>query len=230
YELDGITRKHVTVHVLYCPNPSRLCQRFPFIDSSTLKGFPFEHIRGFRRRNYIIAVKFTCLKELQIHVLVVFGEDLERLATSRGKDVRVLNINKCRGYWEEGLMHVAMYCNQLRTFSLERPGISNEDFGKWLHELAIHNTVLESFHCRFDWFEYYRYDVQGWRISGAYYGKVRTMFSHRICVVLYIKVRRLIDISNEAMECVGTHLKNLRNSRLGNMGKQIWLDNGIELC
>lgn len=36
YELDGITRKHVTVDVLYCPNPSRLSQRFPFIDTLTL--------------------------------------------------------------------------------------------------------------------------------------------------------------------------------------------------
>ncbi|GJS75661.1 leucine-rich repeat, cysteine-containing subtype protein [Tanacetum coccineum] len=95
-----------------------------------------------------IAVKFTSMRELQIHGLVVYGKDLETLATSRGKDLRVLKINKyCRGKWEEGLVYVAKYCNQLRTLSLEGVGINNEEHGKWLHELAIHNTVLESFHC-----------------------------------------------------------------------------------
>ncbi|GJS09128.1 leucine-rich repeat, cysteine-containing subtype protein [Tanacetum coccineum] len=294
---------------------------------------------GFRRGNHItpwikeIAVKFTCLKELQIHGLVVFREDLERLATSRDKDLRVLNINKCRRYWEEGLVHVAKYCNQLRILSLEGPGINNEDFGKWLHELAIHNTVLESFHCRFNWFKYYTFDVQDLTIlerkcskslvslkispcslsllgdafrhalrpedfSGGYYGKredyvdfklppnmhysgphcccflvkkcpnLEVLYTKDICgdtgmqvIVLfckkirkftharrvtgmglidlahgchnleYIKVRRLIDISNEAMECVGTHLKNLRNFWVRKYGKtDILLDNGIELC
>ncbi|GJZ09027.1 leucine-rich repeat, cysteine-containing subtype protein [Tanacetum coccineum] len=164
YELDGITRKHVTVHVLYCPNPARLSQRFPLIDSLTLKGFPFKNLcyNRFRPRNHItpwikeIAVKFSCLKELQIRGLVVDEEDLETLATSRGKDLRVLKINKyCRGSWEEGLVHVAKYCNQLRTLSLE--GCRYMENEKWLHELAIHNTVLESFHCRF---KYGRYDVQ----------------------------------------------------------------------
>nr|GEW02484.1 hypothetical protein [Tanacetum cinerariifolium] len=167
YELDGITRKHLTVHVLYCPNPSRLSQRFPFIDSLTLKGIPFEPLcySRFRYRNHItpwiqeIAVKFTCLKELQIRGLAVYEEDLKTLATSCGKDLRVLKINKCHGLWEEGLVHVAKYCNQLRTLSLKGRSMSDEEHGKWLHELAIHNTVLESFHCRFE-FTTYEYDVQ----------------------------------------------------------------------
>ncbi|GJW09065.1 leucine-rich repeat, cysteine-containing subtype protein [Tanacetum coccineum] len=362
YELDGITRKHVTVHVLYCPNPSRLSQRFPFIDSLTLKGFPFDYIWQFsRRHNRItpwikeIAVKFTCLKELQIRGLFVNGEDLETLATSRGKDLRVLKINKCGGLWEDGLVHVAKYCNQLRTLSLEGCGLWED--GKWLHELAIHNSVLESFHCRF---KYGRYDVQDLTIlarkcskslvslkihpcslsllrdafrhalrledfSGAYYGKhkdyVDFKFPPNMCsfgtyelhvtgllsllplanqlkelnlqcentgpncccflvkrcpnlevlytddrcedrgmqiiglfckklrkfthagrvthmglIALahgchdleYIKVRELRDISNEAMECLGTHLRNLRNFSVKNCGKtDVPLDNGI---
>ncbi|GKC64164.1 leucine-rich repeat, cysteine-containing subtype protein [Tanacetum coccineum] len=366
YELDGITRKHVTVHVLYCPNPSRLSQRFPFIDSLTLEGFPFEHCyRQFRCRNHItpwikeIAVKFTCLKELQIRgQLEVCEKDLKTLAISRGKDLRVMKINKyCRGEWEEGLVHVAKYCNQLRTLSLEGHGINNEEHGKWLHELAIHNTVLESFHCRF---KFNRYDVQDLTIlarkcckslvslkihpcslsllgdafrhalrledfSGAYYGKgedyvdfklppnmrcfgiydlsvtaltfllplanqlkelnlqfmdsgpncccfmvkkcpnlevlytgdrcgdtglqVIGMFCKKLreltydgrvtsmglialaqgCNNLeYIKVRRVKDISNEAMECLGTHLKNLRNFSVYKFWEtDIPLDNGI---
>ncbi|GJU14344.1 leucine-rich repeat, cysteine-containing subtype protein [Tanacetum coccineum] len=117
YELDSVTRKHVTVHVLYCPNLCHLSQRFPFVDPLTLKGFPSEqniYKKRFRPRNHItpwikeIAVKFTSMKELQIHGLVVYGKDLATLATSRGKDLRVLKINKyCRGKWDEGLVYVA---------------------------------------------------------------------------------------------------------------------------
>ena len=40
YQLDCITRKHLTVHLHYAPNPSTLSKRFPFIDSLTLKGPP----------------------------------------------------------------------------------------------------------------------------------------------------------------------------------------------
>ncbi|GKC78232.1 leucine-rich repeat, cysteine-containing subtype protein, partial [Tanacetum coccineum] len=39
YELDSLTRKHLTVHLHYAPNPSRVSHRFPFIESLTLKGF-----------------------------------------------------------------------------------------------------------------------------------------------------------------------------------------------
>ncbi|GKF32515.1 hypothetical protein Tco_0102313, partial [Tanacetum coccineum] len=48
YELDSLTRKHLTVHAHYAPNPSRVTHRFPFIESLTLKGFrpdlDFTHI------------------------------------------------------------------------------------------------------------------------------------------------------------------------------------------
>ncbi|GJZ14526.1 pescadillo [Tanacetum coccineum] len=44
----------------------------------------------------------------------------------------------------------------------------------------------------------------------------------------YIKVRQLKDISNEAMECLGIHLKNLRNFSVQKYGKtDVQLDNGI---
>ncbi|GJR94566.1 leucine-rich repeat, cysteine-containing subtype protein [Tanacetum coccineum] len=125
----------------------------PAVEEFVFLVLPRNHITPWIKE---IAVKFSCLKELQIRGLVVDEEDLETLATSRGKDLRVLKINKyCRGSWEEGLVHVAKYCNQLRTLSLEGCGLWED--GKWLHELAIHSSVLESFHCRF---KYGRYDVQ----------------------------------------------------------------------
>ena len=67
YEIDCMTRKHVTVHVVYSRQlPSRVAQRFPYLESLTLKGLP----RGFHKTKYIdlwpwiyeIIVSFKCLK------------------------------------------------------------------------------------------------------------------------------------------------------------------------
>nr|GEY14385.1 hypothetical protein [Tanacetum cinerariifolium] len=87
-ELEGLTRKHVTVHLFYSPKASRLYQRFPFLESLTLKGLPL----GFTENSSIginpwiqeIAVSFQCLKELHIHHMDVHDSDLELLAKTRG--------------------------------------------------------------------------------------------------------------------------------------------------
>ena len=97
YELDCMTRKHVIVHVFYSPRPSHVAQRFPHLESLTLKGLP----SGFHKTQYIdirpwiyeITVSFKCLKALDIRRMNVRNSDLERLAKSRGKDLRVLKIN-----------------------------------------------------------------------------------------------------------------------------------------
>ncbi|GJR33816.1 RNA-directed DNA polymerase, eukaryota [Tanacetum coccineum] len=83
YEIDGITRKRLTVHTLYYPNPASLSKRFPFIEALTLKGPP----SGFNRRchHHIkitpwiqqLALEFRSLKELHLRGVVVFYEDLE---------------------------------------------------------------------------------------------------------------------------------------------------------
>ncbi|GJT82433.1 zinc finger, CCHC-type containing protein [Tanacetum coccineum] len=80
-DIDGITRKHVTVHTLYS-NPSRLSKRFPFIESLTLK-------------------------ELHIHGLIVRDEDLETIAKTHGNDLMSLKISKCEGFSTDGLRHVS---------------------------------------------------------------------------------------------------------------------------
>ncbi|GKB75393.1 hypothetical protein Tco_0942288 [Tanacetum coccineum] len=44
-------------------------------------------------------------------------------------------------------MHVAKYCNQLRTFCFKDNSINRVDLcGNWLRELALHNKVIESLH------------------------------------------------------------------------------------
>ncbi|GKD03507.1 hypothetical protein Tco_1178481 [Tanacetum coccineum] len=123
YELDCITRKHVTVHVPYASNPFRLSQRFPYIESLALMGFPFEsfgrNVPAIQITPWIqeIAVKsFKCLKELYIRDMVVSDSDLELLVRKRG------------------------------TLWLEANFIKD---GQWLHELALHNKVIESLHFEF---------------------------------------------------------------------------------
>ncbi|GKC29343.1 leucine-rich repeat, cysteine-containing subtype protein, partial [Tanacetum coccineum] len=121
YEIDGITRKHLTVHTLYYPNPASLSKRFPFIEALTLKGPPSNFcLYDIQITPWIeqLALEFRCLKELHMRHLVVHDEDLETLARTRGKDLRSLKIQKCEGFSTDGLRHVSKYCNQLRTFCL----------------------------------------------------------------------------------------------------------------
>ncbi|GJR43769.1 leucine-rich repeat, cysteine-containing subtype protein [Tanacetum coccineum] len=154
YEIDGITRKCVTVQAYYCPNPVSLSKRFPFIESLTLKGPPPIF---YNRDGYIIritpwiqqfALEFRSLKELHIRNLVVLDEDLETLGRTRGKDLRSLKISESEGYSSDGLRHVSKYCNQLRTLCLGSSHDIEVNAGIWLHELALNSTVLEMFKFR----------------------------------------------------------------------------------
>ncbi|GJU00695.1 hypothetical protein Tco_1111033 [Tanacetum coccineum] len=153
YELDCITRKHVTVHVPYASNSFRLSQRFPYIESLALKGFPFEYfgrnVPAIQITPWIqeIAVKsFKCLKELYIRDMVVSDSDLELLVRKRGKDLTSLKMYHCQGFSMDGLMHVFKYCNNLGTLWLEGNFIKDErgKDGQWLHELALHNKEMLS--------------------------------------------------------------------------------------
>ncbi|PWA90357.1 hypothetical protein CTI12_AA101810 [Artemisia annua] len=162
YELDNLTRKHVTVHTHYAPNPSRVSHRFPFIESLTLKGTPhkdFAKVLDIDITPWIkeISVKFKVLKALRIRGMVVADEDLELLARTCGKDLRSLRIHKCELFSEDGLMYVSRYCNELRTLCLKNNTVVRRANGEWLRELALHNTVIETFHFGY---AFDRYDVK----------------------------------------------------------------------
>ncbi|GKA10136.1 gag-pol polyprotein [Tanacetum coccineum] len=93
YELDGITRKHVTVHVHYLRNLSRLSQRFPFIESLALVGLlRQDDFLVFQVNLWILElfVSFKRLNALCIRDMYIDDEDLELLGRTRGKDLRVL--------------------------------------------------------------------------------------------------------------------------------------------
>nr|GEX27062.1 coronatine-insensitive protein 1-like [Tanacetum cinerariifolium] len=89
YKIDSMTRKHVTVHLHYAPTPLRLSQRFPFLESLTLKGYPSE--MGFQQKSGVItpwfrkiSVSFKCLKSLHIRNVAIRDSDLKLLARTRG--------------------------------------------------------------------------------------------------------------------------------------------------
>ncbi|GKC92908.1 hypothetical protein Tco_1158350 [Tanacetum coccineum] len=152
YELDCITRKHLTVHLSYAKNPSTLSTRLPFIESLTLKGLPDRDVlTQISATPWIKEIsKFECLKLKALHIrgLVVSDQDLELLAKTRGKDLRTLKICSCRGFSEKGLVHVSRYCNDLRSLCLEYDNMDGDQTGEWLRELALRNTPIESLHFR----------------------------------------------------------------------------------
>nr|GEV63735.1 hypothetical protein [Tanacetum cinerariifolium] len=146
-ELEGMTRKHVTVHLFYSPKASSLYQRFPFLESLILKGLRLWFLEnlsiGINPWIQEIAVSFKCLKELHIRHMDVHDSDLELLAKTRGKDLRVLKISKCEGFSTDGLLHIYKYCNDLRTLCLKGNWFYKKD-RKWFHELALQNSGIES--------------------------------------------------------------------------------------
>ncbi|GJS56763.1 coronatine-insensitive protein 1-like protein [Tanacetum coccineum] len=171
YDVDAKTRKHITVHLCYA-TPLRCRQRFPFIESLTLAGNPIRrssagigyvvfvnlagnpHIvdLGSNPCNWDhnltpwvqeIATSFKLLNVVRFQILDVHDSDLELLARTRGEKLKVLEIDSCSGFSTDGLLYIGKYCTDLRILSLENSSISEKD-GEWLHELALHNSSIES--------------------------------------------------------------------------------------
>ncbi|GKC29058.1 leucine-rich repeat, cysteine-containing subtype protein [Tanacetum coccineum] len=144
---DSLTRKHVTVHVPFLPNPSRLSLRFPNLESLTLKSYSFgqraAHLCCIPVTPWIheIADKFECLKSLFIRNMVVSPSDLQLLAATRGGSLRSLEIWGCKIFSEDGLVDIAKCCIELRNLRLKNNHIDGHAKSKWLHELALCNTV-----------------------------------------------------------------------------------------
>ncbi|GJZ05810.1 leucine-rich repeat, cysteine-containing subtype protein [Tanacetum coccineum] len=78
--------------------------------------------------------------------MIISPSDLKRLAKTRGANLRSLDIRGCNMFLEDGLIDIARYCIDLRILSLQ-DNLIEDDYmpnGKWLHELALCNTVMES--------------------------------------------------------------------------------------
>ncbi|KAG8499427.1 hypothetical protein CXB51_005900 [Gossypium anomalum] len=119
YELDALTRKHVTIALCYTTSPERLRRRFPHLESLKLKGKP------------------------RAAMFDMIPEDWGGYVTPWGEVLRCLKLDKCSGFSTDGLLHVGRLCRQLRTLFLEDSSIIEKD-GRWIHEIAMSNSVLET--------------------------------------------------------------------------------------
>ncbi|KAG6600943.1 Coronatine-insensitive protein 1 [Cucurbita argyrosperma subsp. argyrosperma] len=152
YELDALTRKHITIALCYTTTPERLRRRFIHLESLKLKGKPRAAMFNLIPEDwggYVtpwvreIADSFNCLKSLHFRRMIVVDSDLELLARARGRVLQSLKLDKCSGFSTDGLFHIGRSCRNLRTLFLEESSIREND-GEWLHELATNNTVLET--------------------------------------------------------------------------------------
>ncbi|KAG8380789.1 hypothetical protein BUALT_Bualt06G0052700 [Buddleja alternifolia] len=152
YEIDAITRKHVTIALCYTTTPQRLPRRFPHLESLKLKGKPRAAMFNLIPEDwggYVtpwveeIVRSFGRMKVLHFRRMIVKDSDLELLATSAGKVLEGLRLDKCSGFSTDGLLHIGRLCRNMRTLFMEENSIIEHD-GKWLHELAMNNTVLEN--------------------------------------------------------------------------------------
>nr|GEX88132.1 hypothetical protein [Tanacetum cinerariifolium] len=216
-----------------------------------------------------IAVSFKRLKLIHIRHMDVNDSDLELLARPRGRDLRVLKICKCKWFSTDGLLHIGKYCNDLRTLCLKGNQFNNKD-GKWLHELALQKTGIESLDFRLEdfvggeWVEdqvfagfMFPTIVRTWKFSipilslETWDCKLLVSFARKLlkfrahdwvthmglitmvqgCLELKSLQIKLTDISIETMECIGTHLKKLRDFKMSLSYRYIKtylpLDNGI---
>ncbi|KAM5556613.1 coronatine-insensitive protein 1-like [Rosa sericea] len=155
YELDALTREHVTIALCYTTTPERLRRRFRQLKSLKLKGKPRAAMFNLIPEDWggfvtpwveEIAESFKSLKALHFRRMIVRDSDLELLARSRGRELQSLKLDKCSGFSTDGLVHIARSCRDLRTLFLEESSIieKEDEWGEWLHELATNNTVLET--------------------------------------------------------------------------------------
>ncbi|PWA69196.1 hypothetical protein CTI12_AA301130 [Artemisia annua] len=149
YELDSLTRKHVTLRNCYSVPPSRLVTRFPNLESLTLVGRPNKACVPVAWGGIVddwVAVMIKSLKRLEcvrFKRMIVFNEDLERLAGMCGERIKVLRIEGCAGFSTDGLLHIGKKCSGLRVLSLEKSLIVDKD-GEWLRELAERSKGIET--------------------------------------------------------------------------------------
>lgn len=152
YEIDAITRKHVTIALCYTATPALLSRRFPQLESLKLKGKPRAAMFNLIPEDwggYVtpwveeITRSFSQMKSLHFRRMIVKDSDLELLANTRGKILEVIRLDKCSEFSTNGLLHITRSCRNLKTLFLEESTIIDNG-GEWLHELALNNTVLEN--------------------------------------------------------------------------------------
>ncbi|KAJ4903935.1 Coronatine-insensitive protein 1 [Raphanus sativus] len=148
---DSETREHVTMALCYASSPERLSRRFPNLTSLKLKGKPRAAMFNLIPENWggfvspwvnEIALSMRRIRSVHFRRMIVSDLDLDVLARARLDELEVLKLDKCLGFSTDGLLSIVKHCRKIKTFLMEDSSILEKD-GKWLHELALHNTSLE---------------------------------------------------------------------------------------
>ncbi|CAE6039998.1 unnamed protein product [Arabidopsis arenosa] len=151
FKIDSETREHVTMALCYTATPDRLSRRFPNLRSLKLKGKPRAAMFNLIPENwggYVtpwvteISKSLKQLKSVHFRRMIVSDLDLDRLAKARSDDLEALKLDKCSGFTTDGLLSIVTHCRKIKTLLMEESSFIEKD-GKWLHELAQHNTSLE---------------------------------------------------------------------------------------
>lgn len=150
-DMESYTRKEVTVAFCYTTAPSKLSNRFKYLQSLKVKGKPRADMYNLMPEDWgayaepwvdEVVHNCPCLSSLHFRRMVVSDEDLLKLALACGNKLRVLKLDRCSGFSTIGLEVIAQHCRQLRVMFLDESDITDHS-GKWLHEIALHNSSLE---------------------------------------------------------------------------------------
>ncbi|KAG2309368.1 hypothetical protein Bca52824_029116 [Brassica carinata] len=148
---DSETREHVTMALCYASSPDRLSHRFPNLRSIKLKGKPRAAMFNLIPENWggfvtpwvnEIALSMGRIRSVHFRRMIVSDLDLDVLARARLDELEVLKLDKCLGFSTDGLLTVVKHCRKIKTLLMDDSSFLEKD-GKWLHELALHNTSLE---------------------------------------------------------------------------------------
>ncbi|KAL0740144.1 hypothetical protein Bca4012_081657 [Brassica carinata] len=148
---DSETREHVTMALCYASTPDRLSRRFPNLRSIKLKGKPRAAMFNLIPENWggfvtpwvnEIALSMGRIRSVHFRRMIVSDLDLDVLARARLDELEVLKLDKCLGFSTDGLLTVVKHCRKIKTLLMDDSSFLEKD-GKWLHELALHNTSLE---------------------------------------------------------------------------------------
>nr|GEY08619.1 hypothetical protein [Tanacetum cinerariifolium] len=128
-----------------------------------------------------------------------------------------------RGYKmisEDGLVDIARYCKDLRSLRLDGNGIDHYANGKWLHELALCNTVMESLYFQDPFDTYNMKDVT--LLAKKYSKSLASLYIYPESLSEFREVfnhSKKLDhfgygIINKDWDYSGTHLKNMLELRI----------------
>ena len=119
YNVDGRTRKDITIVLCYSIDPPTLAHRFSALEALKLKGKPRasmfklvpEDWGGYAKAWVsVITVHCPCLKSIHFRRMVVDDDDLVTIAQRMGNMLQVLKLDKCSGFSTNGLEAVARSC------------------------------------------------------------------------------------------------------------------------